>query len=100
MEIVYNPPFLDAIASPSSYPCQSVGGSVSESVSDRFRCDAIASPSFVSLFITLSLILTAGIPGGSNLGCMVYLAVIHLNSIALQNYRKKYFKFQIVRICF
>ena len=35
-EIVYNPPFLDAIASPSSYPCQSVGGSVSESVSGAF----------------------------------------------------------------
>ena len=29
--------FLDAIASPSTYPCQSVGESVSESVSQSFR---------------------------------------------------------------
>ena len=41
--------FLDAIASPSTYPCQSVSGSVSGSVIDSFRLEiAIASPSFVS----------------------------------------------------
>ena len=39
--------YLDAIASPGSYPCQSI----SEWVSDSFRCDAIASPSFASLFV-------------------------------------------------
>ena len=39
--------FLDAIASPSTYPCQSVSGSVI----DSFRLEiAIASPSFASLF--------------------------------------------------
>ena len=39
--------FLDAIASPSTYSCQSVGGSVI----DSFRLEiAIASPSFVRLF--------------------------------------------------
>ena len=41
------PTFLDAIASPSTYPCQSVSGSVI----DSFRLEiAIASPSFASLF--------------------------------------------------
>ena len=35
--------FLDAIASLSSYSCGWVG--------DSFRCDAIASPSFVNLFL-------------------------------------------------
>ena len=45
-----NFPFLDAIASPSSYPCQWVSQSVSEwwLVSDLEI--AIASPSFASLF--------------------------------------------------
>ena len=43
-------PFLDAIASPCSYPHQSVGQWVSEWVIDIFRCDATASPSFASLF--------------------------------------------------
>ena len=39
--------FLDAIASPSSYPCESVSGSVI----DSFRLEiTIASPSFASLF--------------------------------------------------
>ena len=39
--------FLDAIASPSTYPCQWV----SQWVSDSFRLEiAIASPSFASLF--------------------------------------------------
>ena len=42
--------FLYVIASPSSYPCQRVGLSVINS----FRCDAIASPSFASLFLQQS----------------------------------------------
>ena len=33
----FNAVFLDAIASPSSYPCQSVGQWVSQSVIDSFR---------------------------------------------------------------
>ena len=40
--------FLDAIASPSTYPCQWVSGSVI----DSFRLNiAIASPSFASMFL-------------------------------------------------
>ena len=42
--------FLNVIASPGSYPCQRVGLSVINS----FRCDAIASPSFASLFLQQS----------------------------------------------
>ena len=44
--------YLDAIASPSNYPCQWVG----QSVIDSFRCDAIASPSFASLITWSNLI--------------------------------------------
>ena len=45
---------LDAIASPSTYPCQSVSGSVGQSVIDSFKLKiAIASPSFASLFVVL-----------------------------------------------
>ena len=42
--------FLDAIASPCNYPCQWVSESVSGSVGDSFRRDAIPSPSFARLF--------------------------------------------------
>ena len=45
--------FLDTIASPRSYPCQSVGEWVSEWVLDLEI--AIASPGFVSLFISPKL---------------------------------------------
>ena len=45
--------FLDAIKSPSTYPCQWVGQSVIHS----FRLEiAIASPSFASLFTNLKLV--------------------------------------------
>ena len=45
---------LDAIASPSTFPCQSVGQWVSQWVIDSFRWEiAIASPSFASLFLAL-----------------------------------------------
>ena len=44
----WNGPIL--IASPSSYPCQSVGHWVSQWLIDSFRCDAIAYPSFANLF--------------------------------------------------
>ena len=49
--------FLDAIASPSSFPRQSVGQWVSEWVIDSFRCDAIASQSFASLLWAFLLLL-------------------------------------------
>ena len=42
--------FLDAIASPSTYPCQWVSGSVSGSLIVSDLEIAIASPSFASLF--------------------------------------------------
>ena len=50
-------PFLDAIASPCSYPHQSVGQWVSEWVIDSFRCDAIVSQSFPSLLWAFLLLL-------------------------------------------
>ena len=46
--------FLDAIAAPSTYPraCQSVSGSVGQSVIDSFKLEiTIASPSFASLLV-------------------------------------------------
>ena len=48
-------PFLDAIASPSTYPCHSV----TQSVIDSFRLEiAIASPSFASdLSVPKSLVI-------------------------------------------
>ena len=50
------PIFLDAIVSPSSYPCQSVGQWLI--VSDLEI--AIASPSFASLFCEMWVYLSAG----------------------------------------
>ena len=47
MSVISTPSFLDAMASSSTYPCQSMSGSVI----DSFRLEiAIASPSFASLF--------------------------------------------------
>ena len=46
-------PFLDAIASPSTYPCQSVSEWVSEWVIVSDLEIAIASPSFTSLLLQI-----------------------------------------------
>ena len=56
--------FLDAIAPPSSSP-------VSGWVSDSFRCDAIASPSFASLFSIQLKMLSRSLPSAPTHHCMV-----------------------------
>ena len=71
----YVPAFLDAVESPSSYPCHSLGQWVSQwfIVSDLEI--AVASPSFVSLLNTSRLKITwgkGGVPAMETLGQLIF----------------------------